>query len=195
MAAECQMSVEEGIRYGKLCCRHKWHTRLSLQNQAVKSALHRVASTQLWSFILFLIGSSGYQLGSTVAAVSAEHVKNTLQKITTEWTPHSVEKLGIGMHIYSAEFAVRSSHWHIKCFTLNWNQGMLSYGMFGFSSLFIRHIWSFLLIIFLHGYSQLGPWLLEDCPPETGSLPEVIVTLVTCLEDGDGVTFSIMCWK
>ena len=44
--------------------------------------------------VLFSLSSSGYQLGCTVAAVSAqqpvEHVHNALQNITTEWTPHSV---------------------------------------------------------------------------------------------------------
>ena len=43
---------------------------------------------------LFSFGSSGYQLGCTVAAVSVqwpvEQVKNALQNITTEWTLHSV---------------------------------------------------------------------------------------------------------
>ena len=47
--------------------------------------------------VLFSFKSSGYQLGSTEAAVSAQrpvgHVNNALKNITTEWTPHSVETL------------------------------------------------------------------------------------------------------
>ena len=58
-----------------------------------RSTLHCGVSTQLRSF-LFSFGSSGYPLGGTVAAVSAqqpaEHFKNALQNIATEWTPQSV---------------------------------------------------------------------------------------------------------
>ena len=46
-------------------------------------------------FFSFSYGNSGYQLGCTIAAVSAqrpvEHVNNDLQNITTERTPQSVE--------------------------------------------------------------------------------------------------------
>ena len=46
------------------------------------------------AMVFFSFGSSCYQLGCTVAAVSAqqqvEHVKTDLQNITTEWTHHSV---------------------------------------------------------------------------------------------------------
>ena len=49
---------------------------------------------QLSRDVLLTCGSSGYQMGCTVAAVSAqrpvEHVKNALQNITTDGTPHSV---------------------------------------------------------------------------------------------------------
>ena len=45
--------------------------------------------------LLFYVKSSSYQLGCTVAAVSAqwpnaEHAKHALQNTTTEWTPHMV---------------------------------------------------------------------------------------------------------
>ena len=47
----------------------------------------------MFSFVFF--GSYDYQFGCTVASASAqrpvEHVKNYLQNITTEWTPHSVQ--------------------------------------------------------------------------------------------------------
>ena len=66
-----------------------FHTILSIQ-------VHFGASTKLLIFYLFCSWSSGYQLGYTVAVVSAqrpmEHVKNALQNIKTEWTPYSVGK-------------------------------------------------------------------------------------------------------
>ena len=40
--------------------------------------------------VLFSFGSSGYQLGYTLAAV--EHVKNALQNIANEGTPHGVQR-------------------------------------------------------------------------------------------------------
>ena len=47
----------------------------------------------------FSFGSSGYQLGCTIAAVSdqrpVEHVKNALQNIMTEQTPKSVRAIDI----------------------------------------------------------------------------------------------------
>ena len=50
---------------------------------------HPLSGAVLFSFV-----RSGYQLGCTVAAVSAqrplEHGKNALQNITTEWMTHSV---------------------------------------------------------------------------------------------------------
>ena len=49
--------------------------------------LHCGAFTQL-SFVLFYFRSSGYRLGRTVAAVSAQRPLE--QNITIEWTPHSV---------------------------------------------------------------------------------------------------------
>ena len=56
-------------------------------------------------FRLFSLRSSDYQLGCTVAAVSAqrpvEHVKNTLQNITTEGAPHSVY-LGVYKRVLKA---------------------------------------------------------------------------------------------
>ena len=55
--------------------------------------LHCVASALSWCFGLFSLWSSGYQLGCTVAVVSAqrpvEHFKNALQNITTDGTPRS----------------------------------------------------------------------------------------------------------
>ena len=48
-----------------------------------------------WCFLFFSFGSSSYQLGCTIDAVSAQrpvaHVKNVLQKITSERTPQSVQ--------------------------------------------------------------------------------------------------------
>ena len=50
--------------------------------------------------LLFSHANSGYQLGCTIAAVSAqppgEHVKNDLQNIRTERTPQSVIALRLG---------------------------------------------------------------------------------------------------
>ena len=60
-----------------------------------ENIIHCGASTQSWHFVFFSFGSFGYLLGCTVAAVSAqqpvEHVKNALQNITMEGTPHSVD--------------------------------------------------------------------------------------------------------
>ena len=57
-------------------------------------------STQSRCFNLPSIRRSGYQLGCTIAAVSAqwpvEHVKNALQNITTEGTKHHVMPSGRG---------------------------------------------------------------------------------------------------
>ena len=53
--------------------------------------IHCGASIPSRCFILFSLGSSGYQTGWTVSALSAqrpvEHVKNALQNIMTEWAP------------------------------------------------------------------------------------------------------------
>ena len=58
--------------------------------------LHSGASAQSSCFVLLSFGSSGYQLGTTMAAVSAqrpvEHVKNALQNIMTERMPQSVQE-------------------------------------------------------------------------------------------------------
>ena len=65
--------------------------------EITKDGIHDVHRLALWgiqSDVLFSFGSSSYQSGCTVTAVSAqkpvEYVKNNLQNITTEWTPHSV---------------------------------------------------------------------------------------------------------
>ena len=59
-----------------------------------KESVHCGVSTQSRCFVFFSLGSSGYLLGCTIGAVSAqrqvEHVKHAIQNITTEWTPHSV---------------------------------------------------------------------------------------------------------
>ena len=75
--------------------------RRSNVNPVRISQVHWEAST-LSQFVLmffFSFGSSGYQYGSTVAALSVqwlvEHAKNILQNNTTEWTPHSVEKRSV----------------------------------------------------------------------------------------------------
>ena len=56
--------------------------------------VHCGASTLSWCFLIFSFGSPGYQLGCTIAAVSAqrpvEHVKNALQNIKIEQTPQSL---------------------------------------------------------------------------------------------------------
>ena len=58
------------------------------------SYVHCGASTQWWSYIMFLIDSSGYYLGCPISTVSANqvrpagHVKNPQQNITTMCTPH-----------------------------------------------------------------------------------------------------------
>ena len=55
---------------------------------------------------VYSFGSSSYQLGCTVATVSAqqpvEHVKNSLQNITTDWTPHRVHKMWVEVQRYPA---------------------------------------------------------------------------------------------
>ena len=62
--------------------------------------LHCASSTLSGCFVLFLMGSSRYLLGCTVAAVSAhqpaEHVKNAQPKLTTEGMTQTVvfRKLG-----------------------------------------------------------------------------------------------------
>ena len=72
------------------------------QGQPPRRSIHCGAALQSQCIVLFSFVSSGYQWGCTlaaerervVAAVSAqplvEHVKKTLQNITTEWSPQSV---------------------------------------------------------------------------------------------------------
>ena len=54
-----------------------------------------VCSVVMFYFLFLSFWSSGYQLGCTVAAISAkwpmEHFKNASQSIMTEWTPSSVQ--------------------------------------------------------------------------------------------------------
>ena len=71
----------------------------NLPDKVVKD-LHCWVPTQSQYFDSFSFGSFSYPLGCTVAAVSVpvsaqqlvEQVKNVLQNITTESTPHSVHK-------------------------------------------------------------------------------------------------------
>ena len=70
---------------------HYWLTTITIYFQW-SCTLRGVHSVSI--FVLFPFRSSGYQLGCTIARVSAqwpmEHVINSLQNITTDWTPHSV---------------------------------------------------------------------------------------------------------
>ena len=53
-----------------------------------------VHSVPMQYFVSFFFKSSSHQFGCAVDAVSAqrpvEHVKNAIQNISTEWTPHGV---------------------------------------------------------------------------------------------------------
>ena len=90
--------------HGEGILQTKHFTAADIAEEGIDGDGHRIlvhcgASTQSPSFVCLL--SSCYQLGCTLAAVSAqrpvEHVKNALQNIMTEWTPHSVVRLN-GAH-------------------------------------------------------------------------------------------------
>ena len=70
-----------------------WLSAESVQHLIFWLSAHTAFRT-LSRDVLFSVRNSGYQLGCTVAAVSAlwpvQHVKNALQNITTEGTKHSV---------------------------------------------------------------------------------------------------------
>ena len=73
------------------------HLRSQLgTNFVIAYVLHGVASDQSRSFVMFSFWNSGHQWGCTVADVPAqqpvEHLKNALQNITTDRTPHSVDQ-------------------------------------------------------------------------------------------------------
>ena len=65
-----------------------------LEKQKSPKYIQSASSPQSQCFVLFSLRGFGYQLGCTIATVSAqrpvEYVKNVLQNITTEGTPRNV---------------------------------------------------------------------------------------------------------
>ena len=74
------------------------------------------ASTQSRCLVLFSFGSSGYQLGCTVTAVSGQrqikHVKNVLHTITTEWPPPSVTFKKSVKHCHTLILRYQQNPWN-----------------------------------------------------------------------------------
>ena len=65
------------------------NSKVTKDLRACLQSVQSVASPHSWCFVWFSLGSSGYQLGCTIAAVSAQRPWNLskIQNITNEGTP------------------------------------------------------------------------------------------------------------